>query len=228
MARNYGVTVRAFNTSREQVAYARERAVRENLSGQAEFIEDDYRNITGKYDAFVSVGMLEHVGREHYGECGEVIRRCLVASGRGLLHFIGRNHPKPLNSWIRRRVFPGAYPPALREVMDVFETGDFSVLDVENLRLHYALTLEHWLSRYERSLERVVSDFGAEFARAWRLYLAGSVAAFRVGSLQLFQIVFAGAGNNRIPWTRSRTHVPDEGETRAGTADERRSRAARE
>ncbi len=203
MARNFGATVRAFNISREQVAYARARARREGLADRVEFVEDDGRNISGKYDVFVSVGMLEHLGRQYYRELGEAIHRCLPDRGRGFLHFIGRNRPVPLNSWIRQRIFPGAYPPVLREAMDLFESHDFSVLDVENLRLHYALTLEHWLDRYERSVEQVAARFGSEFARSWRLYLAGSVAAFRTGSLQLFQIVLSRSANNRIPWTRN-------------------------
>ena len=113
MARNYGVRVRAFNISREQVAYARERAAREGLSGQVEYVEDDYRNISGRFDAFVSVGMLEHVGVENYATLGAVIRRALQGRGRGLIHSIGRNYPAPLHPWIERRIFPGAYPPSL-------------------------------------------------------------------------------------------------------------------
>jgi cyclopropane-fatty-acyl-phospholipid synthase len=77
------------------------------------------------------------------------------------------------------------------------------VLDVENLRMHYAKTLEHWLSRFEGSVDRVSQMFGPEFVRAWRLYLAGSIAAFRTGSLQLFQIAFAGANCKQVPWTRA-------------------------
>ncbi len=217
MARNFGATVRAFNISREQVSYARARARREGLADRVEFVEDDGRNISGKYDVFVSVGMLEHLGRQYYRELGDVIHRCLPDSGRGFLHFIGRNRPMPLNSWIRQRIFPGAYPPVLREAMDVFESHDFSVLDIENLRLHYALTLENWLARFERSLEQVAARFGSEFARSWRLYLAGSVAAFRTGSLQLFQIVFARGVNNRIPWTRNHLYLAEPESLPAGS-----------
>ena len=78
------------------------------------------------------------------------------------------------------------------------------MLDVENLRLHYALTLRHWLDRFEAAATRVEEMFDEEFVRAWRLYLAGSLAAFRSGSLQLFQVVFARHGSNEIPWTRAR------------------------
>jgi len=207
MAKHHGVTVRAFNISKEQISFARERAKRENLSHQVEFIEDDYRNISGHYDAFVSVGMLEHVGAEHYKDLGRIIHRSIGDSGRGLLHFIGRNQLCPFSPWIKKRIFPGAYVPTLRQVMDVFEPWDFSVLDAENLRHHYARTLEHWLSRFESSEDRVREMFGSEFVRAWRLYLAGSIAAFRVGRLQLFQIVFAGSECRRIPWTRAHLYA---------------------
>jgi cyclopropane-fatty-acyl-phospholipid synthase len=203
MARHYGVTVRAFNISKEQILFARERARREDLSHQVEFIEDDYRNISGHFDVFVSVGMLEHIGAEHYKDLGRIIHRNIGDSGRGLLHFIGRNQLCPFSPWIRKRIFPGACIPTLRQIMDVFEPWDFSMLDAENLRHHYAKTLEHWLSRFEDAEDRVCKMFGSEFVRAWRLYLAGSIAAFREGRLQLFQIVFAGSKCQRIPWTRA-------------------------
>ena len=206
MARHYGAKVRSFNISREQIRYARERAAAEGLSG-IEYIEDDYRNITGRYDAFVSVGMLEHVGLDHYRELGEVIHRCLTPDGRGLIHSIGRNKPEPMNAWIEKRIFPGAYPPTLREMMEIFEPRAFSVLDVENLRLHYAKTLEHWLVRFERHADTVQTMFNENFVRAWRLYLAGSLAGFTSGSLQLFQVVFARGDNNTLPW--SRAHLYD-------------------
>jgi len=205
MARSHGVRVTAFNISKEQIAWARARAAQEGLSGRVEFVEDDYRNLTGRYDVFVSVGMLEHVGRSHYARLGEIIDRCLDPNtGRGLLHFIGRDQPLPLNPWIRKRIFPGTYPPTLREALEgVLEPQGFSVLDVENLRLHYARTLSHWLSRFEANAERIRGQFDEPFVRAWRLYLAGSQAAFATGWLQLFQVVFARPGDSDIPWTRA-------------------------
>jgi cyclopropane-fatty-acyl-phospholipid synthase len=203
MAKHYGVRVKAFNISHEQIVFARARAKDQGLTSQVEFIEEDYRNIRGHFDAFVSLGMVEHVGAEHYSRLGGVIHGAIGDSGRGLLHFIGRNYPQPFSVWIRKRVFPGAYAPALREAMQMLEPSDFSVLDVENLRPHYAKTLECWLQRFERSYESVAQRFGSDFARMWRLYLAGSIAAFNVGALQLFQIVFAGRKCRGIPWTRN-------------------------
>jgi cyclopropane-fatty-acyl-phospholipid synthase len=208
MARHYGVRVRAFNISHEQVAYARERAAREGLAGQVEYVEDDYRSISGHYDAFVSVGMLEHVGVKNYPTLGRIARRCLGSNGRGLIHSIGRNQPARLQPWIEKRIFPGAYAPSLGEMSQIFEPWELSVLDVENLRLHYAQTLRHWLALYEAAGERVRAMFDEKFVRMWRLYLAGSVAAFSTGTLQLFQVLFATADNNDVPWTRAHLYTP--------------------
>jgi len=190
MARHYGVRVQAYNLSREQLAFARERARSEGLDQQVEFIEQDYRQLRGEFDAFVSVGMLEHVGVDHYQELG------------GLIHSIGLSFPRPMDPWTERNIFPGACPPSLAQIMGILEPYDFSVLDVENLRLHYAKTLEHWLERYEKAAAQVTEMFDPGFVRTWRLYLAGSHAAFKAGNMQLFQVLFSRSRNNQIPWTR--------------------------
>jgi cyclopropane-fatty-acyl-phospholipid synthase len=210
MARRYGVTVKAYNISHEQIVYARQRARREGLASQVEFIEEDWRAIRDPCEAFVSVGMLEHVGASHYRELGAVIDRCLVPEGRGLIHTIGQIHPLPINPWIERRIFPGAYPPTLAQIAQMLEPFDFAVLDVENLRLHYALTLRHWRERFEQAAEAIRQRLGERFVRMWRLYLCGSRAAFQCGSLHLFQVVFARSTSNAIPWTRAYLYRPEE------------------
>jgi cyclopropane-fatty-acyl-phospholipid synthase len=203
MAGKYGATVRAFNVSEQQVEWAREAADKQGLASRIEFVLDDWRNATGRYDAFASVGMLEHVGPEHYEELGGVIERTLAREGLGFIHTIGRSHPQPLNRWIQKRVFPNAHPPALSEMMRVFEPRDFAVLDVENLRRHYALTAQHWLERYRKNRRLIDERVSAETARTYELYLAGTVAAFRDATLSLYQVVFARARNDAIPWTRA-------------------------
>lgn len=205
MARVYGARVKAFNVSQEQIAFARNRARREGLEGRVEFIEDDYRNVGGQFDAFVSIGMLEHVGIRSYPTLAGVLRRTLKRDGgRGLLHFIGRDVPQPLNAWIRRRIFPGAYPPTLAEVTTgVLGPAGMSAIDVDNLRLHYARTLRDWCERFARSRDEVRAKFGDEFTRAWELYLAGSQAAFTTGWMQLFQVVFSPRESAPPVWTRA-------------------------
>jgi cyclopropane-fatty-acyl-phospholipid synthase len=219
MARYYGVKVRAFNVSSAQVAYARELAEKEGLAGRVEFALDDYRNATGTCDAFVSVGMLEHVGPECYRELGATIDRVLAPDGRGLIHGIGRSREQRLNRWTERRVFPGAHPPTLREMMEIFEPNGFAVLDVENLRRHYALTCRHWLRRFEASLPRIEALVGPERARTWHLYLAGTVASFEASTIELYQVVFTRAGNDAIPWTRAHVYTAEPAQFGAGGSD---------
>jgi cyclopropane-fatty-acyl-phospholipid synthase len=203
MAKHYGAEVQAFNISTEQIRYGRERARAEGLEGRVEFVEDDYRNARGRFDAFVSVGMLEHVGPSHYDALGERIDRLLGSEGRGLLHFIGHARPWRMNPWIERTIFPGAYIPALSEMLPLIEQSRLVVADVENLRRHYALTLEHWLARFEKQVPWVESHYDARFVRTWRLYLASSIAAFRSGSCQLFQLLFERSDGTGLPWTRA-------------------------
>ncbi len=205
MARHYGVRVRAYNISREQLRHARERARSEGLDDRVEFVDADFRGIEGTADAFVSVGMLEHVGLANYRALGEVIDRCLdPVRGRGLLHFIGRDRMRPLNAWIRRRIFPGAYAPTLTQAVErVLEPAGLSVLDVENLRRHYVLTLDHWRRRFESAAASVATRFDERFVRTWRLYLSGSQAAFSTGFLQLFQVTFGRSRDDAGPWTRA-------------------------
>jgi cyclopropane-fatty-acyl-phospholipid synthase len=207
MARYYGVRVRAYNVSAAQVAHARELAEKEGLADRVEFVLDDYRNARGPCDAFVSVGMLEHVGRECYRELGCTIERVLAPGGRGLLHSIGRSRAQRLNRWTERRVFPGAHPPTLREMMEVFEPNGLAVLDVENLRRHYALTARHWLRRFGAARARIDALVGLERARTWELYLAGTVASFEAATIELFQVVFARVGSDALPWTRAHVYT---------------------
>jgi cyclopropane-fatty-acyl-phospholipid synthase len=203
MARHYGARVRACNLSKEQLSYARHRARQEALDGQVEFVEADYRQLDGQYDVFVSVGMLEHVGIAQYPALGAVIDRLLTDRGRGLIHTIGRNFARPLDSWTIRYIFPGAEPPSLKQMMDIFEPNGLSVLDVENLRLHYADTCRAWLDRFEARVDEVARMFDEQFVRMWRFYLAASTASFLTGWLQLFQVQFARALDNSIPRTRA-------------------------
>jgi len=207
MAQQYGARVKAYNISAEQIAYARQRAREEGIAG-VEYIEDDYRNITGECDVFVSVGMLEHVGPNNYRKLGEVINHTLTTNGLGLIHSIGQDVPEPMSDWLEKRIFPGSYTPTVREMMDIFEPYALCVLDLENLRLHYAKTLEHWLERFEAHAGEVAQMFDPSFVRAWRLYLSGSIANFTTGSLELYQVLFSRRGNNLVPLTRGHLCEP--------------------
>jgi cyclopropane-fatty-acyl-phospholipid synthase len=213
MAKCYGASVRAYNISEPQLEFARARARSQGLSHQIEFINADYRTIDGACDAFVSIGMVEHVGADGYPALGRVMDRTLDRNhGRGLLHFIGRNVPRPFNQWTTKYIFPGAYAPTLGEILPTaIDAFGFSVVDVENLRQHYAKTLEHWGRRFEAHVDSIREMFGEKFIRIWRLYLASAQAGFAAGDLQLFQVCFARARDNTVHWTRDALYatVPD-------------------
>lgn len=203
MVEHYGVRVTAYNNSAEQISHARDEAARRNLdASKLKFVQDDYRTIDQRCDVFVSIGMLEHVGLKNYRALGALVRRCLKPGGLGLIHSIGRSRPAPIDPWIARYIFPGGHIPSLGEMAQIFEPYEFSVLDVENLRLHYARTCRAWLANFELVRNEVSAMYSEEFARAWRLYLAGASAGFHTGTLQLYQVLFAPPGNNNVPWTR--------------------------
>jgi cyclopropane-fatty-acyl-phospholipid synthase len=209
MAEHYGVNVLAYNNSKEQVAYAREKAAELGLDDRVTFVEDDYRKIEDRCDAFVSVGMLEHVGRSHYQTLGALIKRSLKPDGLALIHTIGRSYPARMDPWIVKHIFPGGHAPSLSEMMTIFEPNRFSILDVENLRLHYSRTCAAWLENFDAVADQVQDMYSEEFARMWRLYLAGSSAGFQSGTLQLFQVLFAPRANNSVPWTREYQYSED-------------------
>ena len=213
MAEHYGVEVLAYNSSVEQIAFAREQAVAKKLDRQVTFIEDDYRQIGERCDAFVSVGMLEHVGLAHFEQLGDIIRRSLKPAGTGLIHSIGRSFSSPVDPWIEKHIFPGGYIPSLSEIMRVFEPQRFSVIDVENLRLHYARTCTNWLHNFEAVTDKIAASHGEAFVRMWRLYLAGAAAGFQAGTLQLYQVVFTPGGNNSVPLTRDHLYLKQSGDT---------------
>lgn len=202
MAEHHGVNVIAYNNSGEQVALAREMAAAKGLGNRVKFVADDYRNIDARCDAFVSVGMLEHVGLTNFRTLGDVIKRSLKPDGIGLIHSIARSHPQRTDPWIVKHIFPGGHIPSLGEMMAVFEPQKFSILDIENLRPHYARTCAMWLENFEAVADDVAAMYDEEFVRMWRLYLAGSSAGFQSGTLQLHQVLFAPHGSNNVPWTR--------------------------
>ncbi|MCK5433454.1 MAG: class I SAM-dependent methyltransferase, partial [Gammaproteobacteria bacterium] len=115
--------------------------------------------------------------------------------------------PGLLNAWIEERIFPGACPPSLGQMMQIFEPYSLSILDIENLRLHYAKTLEHWIKRFETNREFIQKMYDKPFVRSWYLYLMGSKAAFTSGTMQLFQVLFTRPKNNDLHWSRSHLYL---------------------
>ncbi len=191
LARYCGASVTGLTLSQAQLEISRRRAA---VLGPlaAEFQMLDYREIEGRFDRIVSVGMFEHVGLAIYGAYFRRIAQLLEEDGVALVHTIGRAPgPAATNPWIARYVFPGGYMPALSEMLPVIERSGLIVTDVEVLRLHYAETLKAWRKRFLARWEEAKAIYGERFCRMWELYLAGSEAAFRFEGLVVYQVQLA-------------------------------------
>jgi cyclopropane-fatty-acyl-phospholipid synthase len=196
------VEVVGVTLSREQLAVARQRARQAGLEGRVRFTLKDYREIEGRFDRIVSVGMFEHVGVPNYARFFQKIRELLSADGVALVHSIGRiNGPDITSAWTRKYIFPGGYIPALSEVAPVIERAGLFLTDLEILRLHYAETLRHWRERFMASHRHEGRIYDERFCRMWEFYLASSEWAFRYGGLMVFQAQLARRLDS-VPVTR--------------------------
>ncbi len=202
-ARRYGVHATGVTPSVEQARRIHEQALREGLGERVQVMRGDWREVEGRYDRIISVGMFEHVGVRQYRAFFRKWRELLSPGGLSILHTIGRMAPQPMDPWITRYIFPGGYLPALTQIASFCDRARLRILDVENLAGHYARTLAHWWANFEAARDRVVRMYDEPFARMWELYLRGSEAGFRWGGLQLWQVVVAHA-EGEAPWPLDR------------------------
>ena len=185
--------------SQEQLAWATARAAESGLADRIDYRLLDYRQVEGKFDRIVSVGMFEHVGQPHYDEFFAKIAQLLTEDGVALVHSIGRAQgPYVMTPFIRKYIFPGGYIPALSEVLPSIERAGLWVTDVEILRLHYARTLRAWHERLVANREQVEALYDARFFRMWEFYLICSESFFTLDDGMVFQIQL----------TKDRTAVP--------------------
>lgn len=189
LARDHGAKVVGITLSEEQHAYATERVARAGLSDRIEFRLCDYRQVEGRFDRIVSVGMFEHVGLPHYLDYFATIRNLLAPDGIALVHTIGwAGTAKATNPWIAKYIFPGGYVPAVSEMMSAVEQNRLWATDIECWRLHYAYTLRHWYDRFRTHEDEARALYDDRFARMWRFYLAASEQTFRHAPQAVFQI----------------------------------------
>jgi cyclopropane-fatty-acyl-phospholipid synthase len=199
LARNAKVSVVGINLSNEQVRIAQQRAAAEALA--CEFRIQDYRTVSERFDRIVSVGMFEHVGKQHFDTFFRKCHDLLTDDGVMLLHTVGRwGGPADTNAWVWRYIFPGGYTPALSELTPAIERSGLIVSDLEVLRIHYAETLRAWRNNFLANRDEVArlfeetsnlkTRFGSaeRFIRMWEYYLAGFEASFRYYGLAVFQI----------------------------------------
>ncbi len=202
LAEHYGASVTGLTLADDQYAIACQRAQERGLEDRVKFLLQDYRAHEGSYDAIVSVGMFEHVGRPQYQVFFDKVYSLLHPDGRALLHTIGRTAPPTVtNPWIHKYIFPGGYIPAASEVTARIERSGLVLSDLEVLRLHYAETLKNWNQRFQAVREETARRFDERFCRMWEFYLQISEASFRWSELVVFHFQLARA-NNTVPLTR--------------------------
>lgn len=189
LAKAANAVVTGVTLSREQLKVSNERVAREGLQETVRFELEDYRNLGGRFDRIVSVGMFEHVGINQYDSYFSKIRQLLTEDGVALIHAIGRpTPPTATDPFIAKYIFPGGYIPALSEMARSVERSGLIIADVETLRLHYAMTLSAWRERFIVNWDKAAAIRDESFCRMWEYYLAASEVAFRYQGLVVFQV----------------------------------------
>ncbi|KQM61468.1 MULTISPECIES: SAM-dependent methyltransferase [unclassified Sphingomonas] len=197
-----GAEVLGVTLSEEQIKVARRRAAEAGVADKVTFELIDYRAVTGQFDRIVSVGMFEHVGPPHYGAFFRKCRELLTDDGVMLLHTIGRmGVPGVTDTFTTKYIFPGGYNPALSEIVRGYEGTKLIATDIEVLRVHYALTIDHWYDRTVAAKDQIVALYDEGFYRMWTFYLAGAAAAFRHGGMVNYQVQLARS-RLALPLTR--------------------------
>lgn len=204
-AKKYKVHGLGITLSEEQFKKCNERIKEENLENLLEVKLMDYRDLikSGRsFDRVISIGMLEHVGRENYELFIKNVDGVLKPEGVFLLHYISALKEYPGDPWIKKYVFKGGVIPSLREIINICGDYKFYVIDVESLRRHYVKTLLCWRDNYNKNIDKISKMFNQEFIRMWELYLSSCAATFNNGIIDLHQILITKGLNNNIPMTR--------------------------
>ncbi|MCY4128553.1 MAG: cyclopropane-fatty-acyl-phospholipid synthase [Gammaproteobacteria bacterium] len=202
LAEHADVHVTGITLSTSQLRVANERAKGRNLGNQVRFLLEDYRDHASQYDAIVSVGMFEHVGKRNFPTYFKRVKELLKDDGIATIHTIGSaSEPTPTNPWIKRYIFPGGYIPSLSEIAKTIESNRLFISDIEVWRRHYALTLSAWNERFQVIRDEVKQRQGERFCRLWEFYLCACQTAFEYDSLVVFQMQLAHQ-NDTVPLTR--------------------------
>ncbi len=199
--KRYDVNGVGITLSREQKAGFEKEIQKAGLNDRIQVKLMDYRDLSKlnmQFDRVVSVGMIEHVGRENYPLFLETVKSILKPGGVFLLHFISALKEYPGDPWIKKYIFPGGMIPSLREI--IYEASElrFYTIDVESLRRHYTKTLLWWNKNFQKNRNLIELRFDRRFVRMWELYLCVCAAAFMNGIVDLHQVVFTNDVNNEL------------------------------
>lgn len=204
-AKKYKIHGTGITLSKEQYRAFEERIRQEGLTELLSVKLMDYRELPGSgftFDRVVSVGMVEHVGRENYQLFTDCVSQVLAPGGVFLLHFISALKEHAGDPWMKKYIFPGGVVPSLREMLFCLAEKDFHTLDVESLRMHYNRTLLCWEKNYREHIDEIRGMFDEKFVRMWDLYLAACAATFHNGIIDLHQVLLTKGVNHELPMVR--------------------------
>jgi cyclopropane-fatty-acyl-phospholipid synthase len=206
--KNYGVIGTNLSPTIDQNRWLAEKARREGLEDKIRIQEKDFRQVEGTFDKYASLGVYEHAGKGQLNAWIRSMAGCLRPGGLGVLHFIAHDRPMETDFFIRKHIFPGGYLPGLSETIDIMAQHGLEILDIENLRRHYTLTLDVWAETFDRNWEMIHAVnpelFDERFRRTWRAYLYFCAEYFSVKNsvLRLYQITFSKGNTNDYPMDR--------------------------
>src|SRR3989338_251019 len=206
----YGVLGTNVSPTPDQNAAMQKEIQRRGLQGKIKIQEADFRETKGVYDKYASLGVYEHAGYNQLEDWIRSMAASLKDGGVGVLHFIGNINRdfQATRYFIRRYIFPGGYLPGLGETIELMDKYGLEIVDIENLRRHYAPTLRAWAENFDKNWGKIHAldpkKYDEYFRRMWRLYLYGCSGVFLAdgNSLGLFQIVFSKGKTSDYPMTR--------------------------
>lgn len=189
-AEKYSTRVTGITVSKEQVEVGIQRCA----GLPVELRLQDYRDVHGRFDHIISLGMFEHVGYKNYRDYMGVAQRCLKDDGLFLLHTIGGNRSvRSMDPWLDKYIFPGAMLPSVRQIAEAAE-GLFAMEDWHNFSTDYDKTLMAWFANFHAHWGDLKSRYSERFYRMWKFYLLSCAGSFRSRKNQLWQIVFSKHG----------------------------------
>lgn len=212
--RNYGALGTGINTTTEQVEELNDDIRREGLSDKLRVVECDFREMPGQYDKLLSIGTLEHAGPDSLRDVVRAHADAMKPGALGVIHFIGHVGSFDTEFYIRKYIFPGGWIPSLHEAIDAMDACGLEVLDIENLRRHYALTLDEWASRFDANWEKIHAldpkRFDERMRRIWRTYLWSCAEMFRSKNSRthLFQVTVSKGNVTDYPMSRAFLYQP--------------------
>jgi len=192
-AEKYGAQVLGVTVSKEQV----ELGMKVCQGLPVELRLQDYREVQGRYDAVISIGIMEHVGYRNYRTYMDIVERRLKPGGVAFFHTIGSNLSRhSANAWSNKYIFPNGMLPSIAQLGKAME-GLFVMEDWHNFGPDYDTTLMAWHTNFENAWPDLKRNYNERFRRMWRYYLLSSAGGFRARFTQLWQVVLTRPGTRQ-------------------------------